>query len=507
MIKKVIATSIVMGAMFTLIGCGGGSSSDGGVNSGGGTNPVAIGTAFYIDSAVSGVNYKCGSTEGITGSEGEFTFEVGSSCTFYLGDMELRGVDAGLLVDGESVYETDVDIARILQSLDSDGNPDNGITIKAATVQALADEGIASLPTTDTEMDEMLAVIAANGGTEVSEEDAAEHMLTTLLAGKTFYVVDEAEDGSKQVTKLTFNKDLAFIEAISPEMTENWSISIEGSRLTFNEDTDGSYTMITVDPANDYIMFTDYYSNGSLDGIGHRLYRDKADAEAYFDSLKNPDLEALIVGKTVYQKCGETVDSMTFQANGELVSVENGQNVTVGYRIEGNIVYTIEEDGEDAHIFVDATSDFIKFQETNGGITTFYFTSEAAQAAPPSDCGGDDEGPFSFTTDWLNGKSLYFVQYDDFGYDDMKWNMARMDFTVNTFAWTEYDTVDTGTHTFTYTVNSDGNIVYNYGDGNNHVISFNDMTNDSIKICQDGDCNTYLFFDEGKARDFRDSQN
>ena len=140
--NKILSSGLVVGAMLSLVGCGGGGSDD--------PQEATTGTAYYVDSAVSGVNYKCGSQEGITGADGSFTFEVGSSCTFYLGDMELRGVDAGLLVNGESVYETDVEIARILQSLDSDGNPDNGITIEAATVQALADEGITSLPTTDT---------------------------------------------------------------------------------------------------------------------------------------------------------------------------------------------------------------------------------------------------------------------------------------------------------------------------------------------------------------------
>jgi len=311
MTKKIIATSVAMGAMLTLIGCGGGSSSTA-------TSSVATGTAYYIDSAVEGVDYTCGARSGVTGADGSFTFEAGGSCTFYLGDIELRGVDAGLLVDGESVYETDVNIARILQSLDSDGNPNNGITIEAATVQALADEGITSLPTSEAEMDEMLAVIAVNGGTEVSEDDAVEHMLTTLLAGEIFYVVDEAQDGSQQVTELTFNEGLTSIKAISPEMTENWGITIEGSRLTFNEDTDGSYTIISVDPTNDYIMFSDYYSDGSLDGMGHRLYRDKADAEAYFDSLKNSDLTTLLAGKVLYTAIdGQdgTLSSWTFSSD------------------------------------------------------------------------------------------------------------------------------------------------------------------------------------------------
>ena len=88
----------------------------------------------------------------------------------------------------------------------------------------------------------------------------------------------------------------------------------------------------------------------------------------------------------------------------------------------------------------------------------------------------------------------------------MKWNMARMGFTVNTFSWTEYDTADIGTYTVNYTVNPEGKIVFDYGDGNQHVISFNEMTNDYIEVCQDGDCNIYLFFDETKAKAFRDSQ-
>lgn len=290
MTRKIITTSVIMGAMFTLIGCGGGSSD---TMDSVGTNPASVattGTGYYIDSAVSGVNYTCGSQEGITGADGSFTFEVGSSCTFYLGDMELRGVDTGLLVDGENVYETDVGIARILQSLDSDGNPDNGITIEAATVQALAGEGITSLPTSEADMDEMLAVIAANGGTEVSEEDAAGHMYTTLLGGKTFYVVgQELSDATDiWVGKATFNTDLTeltYIEAYGLDAgeIEIAAISIDGNRLVFGSDTDGPYTVVG-ENKGDYIEVTDYYIDGRVESHT-RLYFDKTKADAYFETL------------------------------------------------------------------------------------------------------------------------------------------------------------------------------------------------------------------------------
>lgn len=178
--KKFVFTCVVIGTMFMVIGCGGGSS-DAPDNIGTNSTPVTTGTAFYVDSAVSGVNYVCGSIEGVTDIDGGFTFEVGGSCVFYLGEITLRNVDAGLLTDGAIVYETDIKIARILQSLDSDGNPDNGITISETAIKALTDNGISKFPATDDELEEMLEVIGNNGGTVVSEEDAQEHMLPNTV--------------------------------------------------------------------------------------------------------------------------------------------------------------------------------------------------------------------------------------------------------------------------------------------------------------------------------------
>ncbi len=103
--KKVLSSGLAVGAVLSLVGCGGG-----------GSNPpaeaaVQTGTAYYLDSAVSGVNYKCGSTEGITGANGEFTFEKGQSCTFYLGDIKLREMDKALLADGKKIVEEDTKVA------------------------------------------------------------------------------------------------------------------------------------------------------------------------------------------------------------------------------------------------------------------------------------------------------------------------------------------------------------------------------------------------------------
>ncbi len=272
-----MTTSVVMGAMFLFSGCGSSDTPD--------TSSVPTGTAYYIDSAVSGVNYTCGSTEGITGSEGEFTFEIGGSCTFYLGDIELRAVDAGLLVDGESVYETDVEIARTLQSLDSDGDPNNGITIDTELVAAIAAAGITELPDTVAEMDELLAVIEAAGGTVLSEDDAMEHLLTTLLGGKTFYDVGQQVSDATDTWsgEVTFNANLTEVSYIGSGSTEveTVSISVTGNRLVFG--SQDSYTLIG-ENKGDYIEVTDYYSDGTLES-NTRLYFDQTKADAYFASL------------------------------------------------------------------------------------------------------------------------------------------------------------------------------------------------------------------------------
>lgn len=321
--NRVLLGTFALLAMLSMSGCGGGNDD---VNNEANNNgsSVSTGTAFYIDAAVGGVNYKCGSQEGITGVDGAFTFEVGGSCTFYLGDMKLRDVDAGLLVDGKNVYETDVKIGRILQSLDLDGNLDNGITIAANTVQALANAGITSLPTSEVEMNEILAVIVANGGTEVSEEDAAKHMLISVLGGKTFYAVGKSQNDVWQ-GKAIFNATLTeMIFSSGTEVARTIALSIVGNRLMMG--TDGSYSIMGENKV-DYIKFTDYSANGTIERHV-RLFFDKIKADAYFLTLSGGDVtpgseieitEAMLSTKTFYDKCDNNEGchaKMTFNVDG-----------------------------------------------------------------------------------------------------------------------------------------------------------------------------------------------
>lgn len=316
MTKKIVSTGLIIGAMISLVGCG--SVDDLVERYAPDDDEIAYtGKAYYIDSAVSGVNYTCGSQEGITGADGSFTFEYGSGCTFYLGDMELRGVDSNLLFDGNNVYETDVNIARILQSLDSDGDASNGITIDAEIIEAIAEAGITTLPDTVEELAALEEVLIANELTLVSIDDAQDHLDETviqlLLAGNTFYAVGQDVNDATDIWggAATFNADLTeitFIETYGGNgETEIMSISLDGDRLIFGDDSDGSYTTIG-ENKGDYIEVTDHYSDGTIER-NIRFYFDQAKAEAYLESITTSVIlpsdsiaitEAMLSGKTFY---------------------------------------------------------------------------------------------------------------------------------------------------------------------------------------------------------------
>ena len=154
-----------------LAGCGGG----------GGSNATA--TAYYKDSSVEGVEYHCGSQTGVTNKDGAFSFEVGQNCEMKLADLTLRNVSANELFDGKIIVEDNPTVAAFLQSLDVDGDPDNGITITKEEMQHLKsiikEERINHIPK-DSELEVVVEDMHHKSdsyhGHAVSEKVAIEHV-------------------------------------------------------------------------------------------------------------------------------------------------------------------------------------------------------------------------------------------------------------------------------------------------------------------------------------------
>jgi len=132
-----------------LTGCSGSSSSGGGSSS---TPPPAGAneTGVFVDSAVAGINYATSPSgqTGQTNNLGEYEYQSGDTVTFSVGGINLppvtatgriTPVDMGSGTTNWNEDQTVVNILRLLQTLDDDGNPANGINITPAVHTALKD--------------------------------------------------------------------------------------------------------------------------------------------------------------------------------------------------------------------------------------------------------------------------------------------------------------------------------------------------------------------------------
>ena len=111
------------------------------------TNSVSITTVAqgrFLDGPVAGVEFTAGDRSGITDANGTFTYPIGYQVQFRIGDIVLGSAPGKSVVTvldlapGTDTNSQNVvtNVARLLQTLDDDGNLSNGIQISAAVRQA-----------------------------------------------------------------------------------------------------------------------------------------------------------------------------------------------------------------------------------------------------------------------------------------------------------------------------------------------------------------------------------
>jgi alpha-tubulin suppressor-like RCC1 family protein len=119
-------------------GCGGES---GGGNSFDGGGPTITGTGRFIDGPVEGLSYRSNSYSGVTNELGEFEYTQGEEVTFSLGDIVLGSALGGAIITPESLLDSSqhidtlVNMLRLLQTLDTDGDHDGGIQLPTFNVK------------------------------------------------------------------------------------------------------------------------------------------------------------------------------------------------------------------------------------------------------------------------------------------------------------------------------------------------------------------------------------
>jgi major membrane immunogen (membrane-anchored lipoprotein) len=181
MMKKYLIGSALT-ATLLLVGCG--SSSDT-------VDTLTTTTGYLVDSPVQNVDYDCitdGDLNKITGSDGAFTCRNMNQVRFRIGELVLGEIDA-LPADGyvlpqdlvganrEQIKENAnvMAMAQLLQSLDEDGDPTNGIKI-TEEVKALLEAG----EFTATNLTQYLDETDILPERRRTEEQAFEHLRSTM---------------------------------------------------------------------------------------------------------------------------------------------------------------------------------------------------------------------------------------------------------------------------------------------------------------------------------------
>ena len=165
-----LATSLTL----LLSACGGGGSSETGTTPPPDITPppppVTKLSGKFVDSGVAGLKYSSASTSGTTGAAGEFEFIQGEEVSFYIGDSLIGKAQGNSLITPLELFATTelsntavLNLARLLQTLDADGDPDNGIEISTDTANVISS--------------------AAPNGLDFSQQDfAADQTLQSILA-------------------------------------------------------------------------------------------------------------------------------------------------------------------------------------------------------------------------------------------------------------------------------------------------------------------------------------
>ena len=186
---KLITISLAVSAL--LVGCGGSTSSDT-------TNNVSSSddlTGYFIDAEVAGVGYETTSgLKGTTDGHGAFKYKSGDKVKLHIGNLTLGEVEPQNdgLVTPQTLSHGDDDIKelllRTLQSLDSDNNTTNGITIPEDITSSL--HTIDTIDMADIKTEEELLKVHTHlslaidkdfdGHIDVESKDAHEHFADSM---------------------------------------------------------------------------------------------------------------------------------------------------------------------------------------------------------------------------------------------------------------------------------------------------------------------------------------
>ncbi|CAM4008004.1 hypothetical protein [Pseudoalteromonas byunsanensis] len=378
MIKNTLSISAIL---LALTACSSGNDGDKSVDNSASITPDVLSKGVFLDSAVGNVDYKTETRSGVTNAQGEFEYVAGETITFSLGALNFPVVSAGSKITPLTLASTDnvkspsvVNILRLLQTLDQDSNPENGITI---TDQAKEN----AMPV---EFDIDVELFAANQN-----------------------VLNLVQNGGQN----------EYVESLIPESeaVQHFSNTLKQSELEFKSFA-GIYTfasesiMFQFLNNNDYIALQWQEENGWV-GVEKGRYS-LSDSKVMFQALVNRDGEALFCSAPRGELCAEALTltyeladtSLTFAPNSEepfkIERLSFTENTIAG-------AWLMEGEYETQYLTLTSQGDFALVElDTEGGFEAGYevgkytFENDTLSLTithtfwgPESECSTTEESP------------------------------------------------------------------------------------------------------------------
>jgi hypothetical protein len=261
------------------------------------SNPSSGRTGFLIDSAVSGLAYETPTHQGVTGLDGRFRYAKGETVSFMLGDTLLGEVIgqpqvtpfdlAGspvitqtvnilkALEDENSPFRGVVNIAVLLQSLDRDADPENGIRISPDVASLFHGVHLDFKQSWEAFLEGFTLRHAIGQANSECFFSAAHGLTNPAFAVQHLYSTQGIDADTHALT----------LEQIDPEgdglpnRSWNWQYDTNGNVISTEIDDDG-------DGSPDFITTSQYDANGNLT----RLERDPFEGIVnwQYDPFNNP---------------------------------------------------------------------------------------------------------------------------------------------------------------------------------------------------------------------------
>lgn len=179
-----LARLACLASVAALYACGGGG---GGSSTSVASVSTGSATGILTDAAIQGVSYTTSSgVSGVTDASGGYKYNPGDTVTFKLGSVTLGNATANGIISPIDLAAGDANKYRnllvLVQSLDADGNPGNGIAVSAAAAAALP-AGLDLTQALETSFAASIATAASTAGSGgvVTGANANAHFLSQAL--------------------------------------------------------------------------------------------------------------------------------------------------------------------------------------------------------------------------------------------------------------------------------------------------------------------------------------